>query len=173
MPRPIKLMPAAVRMAMANTQRYLNDDWSNAVRQDMFQNDLAIVCAGGCSGFDILLTADRHDRGSNDSGVGRYGGNANGYHQVKQSAAERCGHGDGQQGLRNRQQNIHDSHDDIVNPLAIEAGNRTERAANQKGNANGNETDQQRYACTVNDAAEYIAANSSVPNQCSALGAWN
>ena len=140
-------------------QRGLHNDGGHAVGQDVLEDDALVAGADGAGRLDVLLVLDGQNGGADDPGKGRDVGDADGQHHIRDAGAHGGHQGDGQQDAGDRQEDVHDTHDDIVYPAAAVTGDGPQQTAHHCGNGDGGKGHRQGDPGAVDDPGQDVAAH--------------
>jgi hypothetical protein len=102
--------------------------------------------------------AQRHHLRPGDAGEARYAGDADGDQRRALAAAEHRDQSHGEENVRQCEQHVDAAHQQRVAPVAIEAGDQSDRDADQRRDQDGAEGGDQRGAGAIDDAGEDVAA---------------
>jgi hypothetical protein len=83
---------------------------------------------------------------------------ADGDHRVRQASPERSDHHQPQQQVRERQQDVCDTHDDGVDDAAVEAGHQPTECPDAEADGHRDQAHLKVESGSVEHAAEYVAA---------------
>ena len=142
--------------------------------------------------LDELLVLDGEHGGSHQPHVDRDRGDADGQEQVLETGPEGGHDGQGEQDVRDGQQDVGPPHDYRLEQAAEVAGHGAQPAADGDGENDGDEADDHRNPRPVHDAAQHVAAEvvgaaagtggcflfpahstlAAVPTGAKALGIW-
>ena len=91
----------------------------------MTHDDASIRCTHRARSVNIVVFLDRQDRGSEDARNRRPAENTDGDKDILKTTADNGDHGDNEQHVRERQEDIRTAHDDRIPDAAIETGQST------------------------------------------------
>ena len=122
----------------------------------MTYNDASIRCTHRARSINIVVFLDRQDCRAEDARNRRPAKNADGDKDVLKTTADNGDHGDNEQHVRERQEDVRTAHDDRIPDAAVETGQSTHDQTNQRGDRGGHNSDGQRNARTVDNADENV-----------------
>jgi len=122
----------------------------------MLEYDPGAFCADAARRLDKFLFFDRHDRGAYDARIGGDGADAYGDHCVDETRPERGRDGDGEQNAGDGEQHVDKTHDDIVRIPAVVGGGSAQGPSDRRADSHRYQSDLQRDARPVDDAAQNI-----------------
>ena len=111
----------------------------------------------GPGGLDILLALHGEDGRAHDAGEAGHVRDGHGQEQIEQIGSQRRHDGDGQQRGGDCQENVHDAHENIVNPAPVISGHGSDERASAQGDGDGNQPDKQGDAGAKEHAHEDVA----------------
>ena len=133
MPKPRNESAASMRIAVGDRERAVDDDRPERVREDVPEHDPQVARAGGLRRLDVLLLAQREEDAAHDARDPRPEEEREDDRHAPLTALteqRRGGEQDGEQ--RQRQHEVGEAHQDVVDPAAVVAGDRADDEADDR-----------------------------------------
>ncbi|KMS64599.1 hypothetical protein BVRB_018640, partial [Beta vulgaris subsp. vulgaris] len=135
----------------------LHDQRRQAVRQHGLEHEPERT-GGHARGDDIVLGELAHHRGAGEPRIMRDVGDGNRDHRIGQPGAEQHHDDDRQQQAGQRQDDVHQTHDQGVDRATVKAGKEAEQDAAGQRQGHDDQADHQREPRTVDQARKDVAA---------------
>jgi hypothetical protein len=156
MPNPRNDSPAIDRIAPATPRLAWTINGARELGRNVFSDDAQVAGAQRPGGFDEFLILDRQDGSSYRSSERGNIADRDGHQHVCQTGAQRRDDGCGKEHGRNRKQDIHEPHDDVVRPFSIEAGDCAKNSSDDRRHGDGDGSHEQRVAYRPEHPEEYV-----------------
>ena len=142
----------------AQLRRHDDDERRQDVGDDVLQDDPAPHRAQRLHGLDVLVLLHRERGGPHDPRRSRDDRDGDGDHDVLHGRTEDRGNGQGQDQLREREENVHDALQEQIHPSTRVRADDTQQAADRAARERRREADEQGDARSIHHAAQHVAA---------------